>query len=94
MSGEKETMAEVVQTIAFSFCKVLQAELTEARLSKMSPSQIVEALVFVSRLVIVNRALSEVKMSPSYVQKVEAPKNQNVQESKQQQTLASVRTRG
>lgn len=64
MSGEKETMAEVVQTIAFSFCKVLQAELTEARLSKMTPNQILDALVFVSRLVIVNRALSEVKISP------------------------------
>jgi hypothetical protein len=82
MSGEKETMAEVVQTIAFSFCKALQAELTEVQLSKMSASQVVEALVLVSRLVIVNRALSEVKMSPLYVQKVEAPKNQSVQESR------------
>ena len=82
MSGEKETMAEVVQTIAFSFCKALQGELIEARLSKMSPSQVVEAIVYVSRLVIVNRALSEVKMSPLYVQKVEAPKNQSVQESR------------
>lgn len=60
----------------------------------MSPSQIVETLVFVSRLVIVNRALSEAKTSPFYAQKVEVPKSLNVQESRQQQTLASVRTRG